>query len=83
MSLRSHHSPRRCTPDPLGDAVRGVARGATPHKDGEKDEGKDDVGWRVAKLERELQEVRTRINALFFAVLTAALGELVGRLVLG
>ncbi len=75
MSLRSSRGPRPCSPDPLGDAVRRVARGAAPRR--------DDVNWRVAELERELQEVRTRINALFFAVLTAALGELVGRLVLG
>jgi hypothetical protein len=33
-------------------------------------------------MEREVQEVRTRINALFFAVLTAALGDLAGRVVL-
>lgn len=75
MSLRSGHRPRQCSSDPLGDAVRRIARGAAPRK--------DDVNWRVAELERELQEVRTRINALFFAVLAAALGELAGRMVLG
>jgi hypothetical protein len=32
-------------------------------------------------LERDVQEVRTRVNALFFAVLAAALGNLLGRLV--
>jgi hypothetical protein len=32
-------------------------------------------------LERDVQEVRTRVNALFFAVIAAALGDLVGRLV--
>jgi hypothetical protein len=32
-------------------------------------------------LERDLQEMRTRVNALFFAVIAAALGDLVGRLI--
>jgi hypothetical protein len=34
----------------------------------------------IAYLERDLQEVRTRLNALFFTVLTAAIGELAARL---
>ncbi len=38
---------------------------------------------RIQQLEHEVREVRTRINALFFAVIAAALGDLVGRLVLG
>ena len=41
----------------------------------------DDPDARLDYLERELGEMRTRINALFFAVLAVALGELVGRLV--
>ena len=34
----------------------------------------------LARLERDLQEVRTRVNALFFAVLTVGLSDLAGRL---
>ena len=41
------------------------------------------VAQRLDALEHDVREVRTRINALFFAVLTAALGDLAGRLVLG
>ena len=35
---------------------------------------------RVATLERDVQETRTRVNALFFTVITAAVGQLVTRL---
>ncbi|MGE3961146.1 MAG: hypothetical protein AB7F65_05635 [Dehalococcoidia bacterium] len=41
-----------------------------------------DLQARLDALEQEVREVRTRINALFFAVLTAALGDLAGRVVL-
>ncbi len=34
----------------------------------------------VEYLERDVQEVRTRVNALFFAVLTAAVAPLIVRL---
>jgi HAMP domain-containing protein len=72
----------RRRPDRLGDAVRRLARHrwtgrATPPAPA------GEIALRVAELERQLQEVRTRINALFFAVLAAALGDLAGRLVLG
>lgn len=36
---------------------------------------------RLEYLERDVQEVRTRVNALFFAVITAVLGNLLVRLV--
>ena len=69
--------------DPLAAAVRRLASrrarsvapaGSAPPRD---------MDSRLTELERELREVRTRINALFFAVLTAALGDLAGRVVLG
>lgn len=41
------------------------------------------VAQRLDALGHDVREVRTRINALFFAVLTAALGDLAGRVVLG
>ncbi len=40
-----------------------------------------DLREQLQYLERDVQEVRTRINALFFTVLTVALSDLVGRLV--
>jgi hypothetical protein len=33
----------------------------------------------IAYLERDVQEVRTRVNALFFTVITTALAQLVAR----
>lgn len=35
---------------------------------------------RLALLEDDLREVRTRVNALFFAVIAVGLSDLVGRL---
>ena len=31
----------------------------------------------IAYLERDVQEIRTRVNALFFTVLTTAVGQLI------
>ena len=70
---------RHRRPDPLGHLVRGVARQrakraeVTPSRD---------LRARLDALEHDVREVRTRINALFFAVMTAALGDLAGRVVL-
>lgn len=41
-----------------------------------------DATARLDAVERELGEVRTRVNALFFAVITASVAELVARTVL-
>ena len=41
-----------------------------------------DAAARLDTLEREVQEVRTRVNALFFAVIAVAIADLVGRVVL-
>lgn len=72
----------RRRPDRLGDAIRRLVR----HRSADRAPSPmpaAELGLRVAELERQLQEVRTRVNALFFAVLAAALGDLAGRLVLG
>ena len=42
----------------------------------------DDLRARIDYLERDVSGVRTRVNALFFTVLSVALADLVGRLVL-
>ncbi len=39
-----------------------------------------DLREQLQYLERDVREVRTRVNALFFTVLAAALGDLAGRL---
>ena len=41
----------------------------------------DDEATRLAHLEEDVREIRTRVNALFFTVIAVALGDLVGRLV--
>lgn len=67
--------------DPLGEVVRGMAQQRTTRPEPAPDL-ETRLGARLDALEHDLGEVRTRINALFFAVLTAALGDLVGRLML-
>ncbi len=72
-------------PDRLAEALRALAprfggrpAAATPPP-------ASDHATRLDHLERDLQdlrqEVRTRVNALFFTVIAVALGDLVGRLV--
>ena len=41
-----------------------------------------DAPVRLDVVEREVQEMRTRVNALFFAVITAGVADLVARTVL-
>ncbi|MEI7924849.1 MAG: hypothetical protein WCI61_01485 [Chloroflexota bacterium] len=41
-----------------------------------------DHAARLDAIEREVQEMRTRVNALFFAVITAGVADLVARTVL-
>jgi hypothetical protein len=69
----------RRRPDRLEEALRGLLHGR-PRRPAPPP---DDLGARLANVERELQDVRTRINALFFTVLTAVVGDIAGRLVLG
>lgn len=80
MADRFHRHPRHRRRDPLGEAVRRVVlgrahRATTPHAGG-------DIAARLAALEREVSEVRMRVNALFFTVIAAALGDLLARTVL-
>ncbi|MDA0270363.1 MAG: hypothetical protein O2919_04970 [Chloroflexi bacterium] len=79
MGSRFSRDSRHRRNDPLAEAVRRIAIGrsrrAVPSPHG-------DVDARLAALEREVSEVRTRVNALFFTVIAAALGDLVARAVL-
>lgn len=68
----------RARPDRLFDAVRALlarGRASAPAQHG------DDTS-RLDALERDVQEIRTRVNGLFFAVITASVMELVTRTVL-
>lgn len=74
----TRQQPDRPSPDRLSRAVRALflgerTRASTPHTD---------AGARLDAVERELGEVRTRVNALFFAVITASVADLVARMVL-
>lgn len=62
--------------DRLARAVRRMARRARAQSTGEPVE-------RIERVEQELREVRGRVNALFFTVLAVALGDLVGRVLVG
>lgn len=58
--------------DSFGDVVRRLRRSERPPAANAEEQ--------LKYLERDVQEVRTRVNALFFTVLAAALGDVVGRL---
>ncbi|MGE0227958.1 MAG: hypothetical protein AB7I38_05245 [Dehalococcoidia bacterium] len=61
------------TGDRLGEVIRTWRRARSRPPAG-------DVHEQLQYLERDVQEVRTRVNALFFTVLAAALGDVAGRL---
>ncbi len=65
--------------DRLAQAVRALA----DHAPAPNRRAHDDAPARLEVLEREVQEMRTRVNTLFFAVLTASVADVVGRTVLG
>lgn len=64
----------RMSGDRLAEAIRAL-RGASLARPPAADEREQ-----LRYLERDVQEVRTRVNALFFTVLAAAVGDLAGRL---
>ena len=64
----------------LATAIRALIRDALPRR--RERPPASDTATRLDYLERDVSGVRTRVNALFFAVLSVALGDLVGRLVL-
>ncbi|MCK9496183.1 MAG: hypothetical protein M0R75_11900 [Dehalococcoidia bacterium] len=75
-------SARHRRPDPRHDRLGHIVRGLARQRAKRVEAPSRDLAARLDALEADVREVRTRINALFFAVLTAALGELVGRMVL-
>ena len=56
-------------------ALRRELRGDPPQRPPARD-----FREQLAYIERDLLEMRTRVNALFFTVLTAAIGQLLARL---
>lgn len=78
--------PRRPQPDRLGEALRVLVRArrakaapvvpVTPPS-------LIEVGVRLASLEREVSEVRARVNGVLFAVVASVLTQVVSRAVAG
>ena len=81
MTSRHHRPEPAHRPDPLGRLARDIAR-VRAKRPAAQEAPSRDFDARLDALEQDVREVRTRINALFFAVLTAALGDLAGRVVL-
>ncbi len=73
---------RRYRRDPLAEAIRRIALGRS-HRAPARPRHEGDLSARLAAMEREIADVRTRVNALFFTVLAAAIGDLLARTVLG
>lgn len=70
-------------PDRLARAMRALLLGdRTVDAPREADAPHLDHAARLDAIEREVQEMRTRVNALFFAVITAGVADLVARTVL-
>jgi hypothetical protein len=67
-------------PEHESDAhIRAALRALLSRARGRPPAGDDEA--RLDYLERDIREVRTRVNTLFFAVLAVALGELIMKLV--
>jgi hypothetical protein len=70
----------------LARAIRGLrvaGRPAPPASAPASAPTRRDLRGRVERLEGELREVRGRVNAIFFAVIAVALGDLVARAIAG
>ncbi len=67
-------------PDRLAQALRALVLGERPRTPDIA--ARADTSARLDAIECELQEMRSRVNALFFAVITAGVADLVARMVL-
>ena len=63
----------------LATAIRALIRDVLPRRERPPT---SHTATRLDYLERDVSGVRTRVNALFFTMLSVALADLVGRLVL-
>ncbi len=77
--MSRHRSPH----DRLAAAVRRLARPSAASRGHRAHPPAHDLAGRLDRLERELGELRSRITALFLAVIAAAAGEVVSRVVAG
>jgi len=68
------------THDRLATALRRLL-GTRPRTEAPRDTVSPDLGTRLDALQKEVDEVRMRVNALFFAVISVAIGDLVVRAV--
>lgn len=76
---------RRPQPDRLGEALRVLvrARRASSVPEASTPPSLVEVGVRLASLEREVGEVRSRVNGVLFAVVASVLTQLVSKVVAG
>ena len=76
------------THDRLAEAVRALVRARRAAPSGPRIESAaplslTEVGLRLSALEREVGEVRSRVNGLLFAVVASVLAQLVSKVVAG
>lgn len=76
------------TPDRLAEALRVLARArrttpSAPRVEAAAPPSLAEVGLRLSALEREVGEVRSRVNGVLFAVVASVLAQLVSKLVAG
>ncbi len=73
------------TPDRLAEALRVLARArrTAPRIEAAAPPTLIEVGLRLSALEREVGEVRSRVNGLLFAVVASVLAQLVSKVVAG
>ena len=72
------------TPDRLAEALRVLARARrTAPREAAAPPSLAEVGLRLTSLEREVGEVRSRVNGLLFAVVASVLAQLVSKVVAG
>ena len=67
--------------DHLADAMRRLLRKRSAEQAQPATSARATTRRQLEQLEREMQEVRTRVNALFFAVIAANFGEIIARFV--
>ena len=73
------------TPDRLAEALRVLARArhAAPRIEAAAPPSLAEVGLRLSALEREVGEVRSRVNGVLFAVVASVLAQLASKVVAG
>ncbi len=73
------------TPDRLAEALRVLARArrTAPRIEAVAPPSLAEVGLRLSALEREVGEVRSRVNGVLFAVVASVLAQLASKVVAG